>query len=271
MPYNELPYNKVKFKSSHNSYNRRENILDQIIWKNSHNLGCRGLEFDLSQSECENHFSVAHKFWYDSDAPRLSQYLNELRVWSLENPDHDCITLHLDLKNTEGQFIEKLDHYIEKYFSVGSDTKLFKPSDIATSYDTLIEGVNKNGWPTMNELKGKFILCISGKGDYKKAYANHNFKERLAFADIDIEYDEIPNLCNQVFLNYKLGTWNEEKWQPAFLKTKEKYPNAIIRGYVLNNNNIWNDALNSQCNILSTNKISNHDWCKVGNAPFVKI
>ena len=108
-------------------------------------------------------------------------------------------------------------------------------------------------------------------GKDKEKYANHNFKERLCFADVDININEIPKLSNQVFLNYKLNTWNENTWQNTFQLTKNRYNQAIIRGYVLNNSNIWNDAINSKCNILSTNKICHHEWSLIGNTPFVKI
>ena len=271
MPYNKYHYNEVKFKSSHNSYNRDEHILDQIEWKGSYEYGCRGLEFDLSQSEDGRHFSVGHLPWYNDDAPHLSQYLNELRVWSMENPLHDCLTIHLDLKSCQENFIEELDQYISKYLDEGSDTFLLKPGEFTHQSDSLIEGLSKHGWPSLNDLRGKFIFCISGGGKDKEKYANHNFKERLCFADVDININEIPKLSNQVFLNYKLNTWNETTWQNTFQLTKNRYSQAIIRGYVLNNSNIWNDAINSKCNILSTNKICHHEWSLIGDTPFVKI
>ena len=46
--------------------------------------------------------------------------------------------------------------------------------------------------------------------------------------------------------------------------------NVIIRAYEANSEDNWSDCLNSGCNIIATNKVSNHAWAKVGTSRFAK-
>lgn len=270
MPYNDFYYNEVKFKASHNSYNRDEHIIDQLQWQHNHNNGCRGIELDISQSDDGKHFSVAHKFWYDNDAPDLSQYLNHLRVWSKDNPKHDCITVHLDLKKVNPNFIEQLDLYLEKHFDIGTDTSLFSPKHLIQQYPNLATGLTKHGWPTLGELRGKFIFCLSGLEEHKAKYAATLPSERYCFADYGIKNNSTPTLDHRVFLNCKKPFFTLQNWRKAFHKTKQHLPYSIIRVYGINSQSYWNQSLVNKSNILSTDKVSDHDWAKVGNFPFYK-
>jgi hypothetical protein len=72
-----------------------------------------------------------------------------------------------------------------------------------------------------------------------------------------------------VFFNYNLFFKNRNRWKAVFQRLAGSRK-AIVRGYVLNGESLWNVALESGCHILATDKISNHPWAKVGDSPFVR-
>src|SRR5687767_7567169 len=74
-----LPYCNASMKASHNSYQRDEDLIQQILWHaNAPADGaCRGLELDISQSKTGNKWSVGHLAGYHTDYRQLSQFLAE--------------------------------------------------------------------------------------------------------------------------------------------------------------------------------------------------
>lgn len=266
-----LPYNQVSMKAAHNSYQRDEEFIDQLTWhpNKPYNGGCRALELDISQSKDGKQWSVGHKSSYDGHYRQLSQFLSELSVYSRNNPGHDVVTLHLDLKHVECDFPDKLDTYIRGHLDVDLATKVYTPGALMQDAATLSQGAEKYGWPSLSDLKSHFIICLSGDKEAKETYARTNPKSRLCFADKDMKQDEDPRDEDRVFFNYHLFSDDKNKWQPVFRRAASR-KNVIIRGYVLNGKDLWNAALDSGCNLLATDKISNHDWAKVGDTPFVK-
>lgn len=264
-----LRYNQVSFKASHNSYDRDETLVEQLHWNSSQPWqgGCRGLELDINQSSSGNQWSVGHVGGYSSNERQLSQFLNELRVWSEGDPDHDVVTLYLDLKEVHAGFEDGLDSYVRQYLG----RPIYRPVDLMGSQPTLADGARVNGWPTLNGLRGKFIVVISGDSDAKTAYADKNPRERLCFADKDRDQDEAPSSSTRVFFNYHVWEADEDEWGPVF-RGQVNNPASICRGYVIDEGDFWRNVLDAGCNILATNRVRNNDWAKVSSsAPFVQL
>jgi Phosphoinositide phospholipase C, Ca2+-dependent len=270
--YDALPYCDVSFKCAHNSYQRDETIIEQIQWDPARpwEAGCRGVELDISQSSAGNDWSVGHKKSYDRNYRQLSQFLNELRVWSEKTPGHDVITLHLDLKHVTPGFPPRLDEYVADYLGVGKMTALYTPGELMGTSPTLSAGAQANGWPTLGALRGKFLVCVTGDRTAKATYAAMEPKARLCFADKDCGQDEEPRADDRVFFNYHLFSAKWKTWAPIFREAAGK-PNVVIRGWELNGETLWNRALDAGCHLLATNKVKRHTWAKVGDAPFVKL
>ena len=265
-----MKYNEVSMKASHNSYQRNETIIEQITWNfaKNYNCGCGGLELDISQSDDGKNWSVDHKNSYDRHYRQLSQFLSDLMVWSKENPNHEVITLHLDLKHTvTDDFPDKLDGYIEDRFISDS---IYTPGDLMGGSSTLSKGAKDNGWPRLDELKGKFIICLTGNSDDKKTYAEKSPRNRLCFADKDTKVNEMPSSTHRVFFNFHIYHSKRAEWMRIFKQCTAK-SNVIVRAYIANSKESWDDCLSSGCNLIATNKISNHDWAKVGDERFVKL
>jgi hypothetical protein len=264
-----LPYNQVSFKASHNSYDRDETLVQQLAWDPNQPWqgGCRGLELDINQSEDGNYWSVGHVGGYSSKERQLSQFLNELRVWSQDGPDHDVVTLYLDLKEVHEGFADDLDQYVSQYLG----RPIYRPGELMGAQSSVPNGARAYGWPTLNQLRGKFIVVLSGDSDAKAAYSNEDPRERLCFADKDRDADESPESNTRVFFNYHLYESDHDEWGPVF-RAQATNPASICRGYVINEGDFWDNALAAGCNIPSTDKVRNHDWAMVSrSAPFTQL
>lgn len=266
---NTLPYNQVSFKASHNSYDRDETLAEQLHWDPDKPWqgGCRGLELDINQSDEGNYWSVGHVGGYSDSERQLSQFLAELSVWSRDNPGHDVVTLYLDLKEVHEGFAADLDSYVLDYLTV----PLYRPVELMGSQSNLENGARYNGWPTLNDLRGKFIVVLSGDSGAKDAYAHDNPRERVCFADKDFDQDEAPESQSRVFFNYHLYERDDDEWGPVFTAQAPRRE-SIMRGYVINEGDFWGEVLAAGANLLSTDRVRGHEWAKVSDSsPFIQL
>jgi hypothetical protein len=219
-------------------------------------------------------------------------YLIQLRDWGLKDPDHDVITLYLDLKKVNTQFDvsemrpptipkfelsdkfpDQLDAYIRKYLKDKDGTRVYIPSLLQGDETTLAAGAAK-GWPKLSDLRGKFIICLTGDSDAKKMYAEAHSSRRLCFVDIARSpgkppRDDMKDEPDRVFFNYELEAISDSTCN--VFKGAANQANEIIRVHTIKDGNVWDDALCCGCNLLATDKVSGYGWAKVGNDPFVKL
>lgn len=259
-------YSRVSFKASHNSYTRSEqpvtDQLDRPPTKSPHQAGCRGLELDLVESHRLWHWSVKHDGEYDGGTDmQLAAYLRHIRLWSSRFPDHDVITVTLDLKGTTkdtDDFAYFLDHTIDEH--LGADL-LFTPGELQGKHKSLVAGAAAHGWPTIPDLTGRFIMCLSGDERTKRAYAGS--RTRLAFADLKVSAGTLPSATegDRVFLNFDIG---DSGWQEGVRAASRSHA-FVSRVYTANDQATWSAALRSKANIVSTDKVRNHPWATVGS------
>lgn len=268
-----LRYNEISMKASHNSYDKGGlSLTAQLEWESNapYNRGCGALELDVSEEPTKNMWSVSHSPFYSEDKEKqLSAYLAQLSKWSAENPKHDAITLHVDLKSViSGEFYKNLDAYIKMHL----EAPIFSPRELFGSENTLNDGAKNNGWPTTENLKGKFIICLTGNSGKKELYAKTSPKERLCFADKDKGKNETPNKddFNHLFFNYHIYNIDRSTWMATFKKISAEQPHVIIRTYISNSESNWNSSLNSGVNLIATDEITGRGWSKVGDSRFVK-
>lgn len=274
--YKDYPYNQVCFKASHNSYELGISITQQI------EKGCMGLELDIAQSADGQNWSVEHDKDYFSDPDKqLSRYLKELNTWSRDNPHHDVMTIHLDLKKVNfnsdtSTFPEEIDRYIRSNFDPAI---IFCPQDLMGSKVSLADGARTNGWPKLKDLEGKFIFCLTGN-DFldrsqlaKKHYAATQPKERLCFTDLRKKRGTKPNPAKTIYFNYNfedgIGKATDKEWTNVIKKFSGK-DDVITRTFGLNDDKKWQRALESGFNILVTDKIE-ESWAKVADFSCFKI
>ncbi|WP_439481208.1 Ca2+-dependent phosphoinositide-specific phospholipase C [Cyclobacterium plantarum] len=117
---------------------------------------------------------------YRSHHPLLEDYLKELKSWSDLHPNHLPVFITLNAKDqnypekglTEAlpfdkQAFQALDQAI--FYHLGKE-KLIRPADVTGSQPDLRTAIATNGWPELEEAKGKFIWILDEKAKKQEAY-----------------------------------------------------------------------------------------------------
>lgn len=191
-------WNHVFGKATHNSFhfNRNhlldlyasgasEQLIDQLLFEK---VGA--VEFDLRGNYWQaGDFVVAHTDRPDfSGCNPFSDCLEMLRSFHYAVPDHDPILVIIDLKgnplvigtNTfDGTHtIEDLDWNIRRVLG----SSLYQPGDfLAECSDTtsmMACLVERGGWPTLKDLRGKFVVAVKGDWD-------NNYNDWIAYGSRD--------------------------------------------------------------------------------------
>lgn len=268
----DLTFGNITFKASHNSYERDESLADQLTFNASkpYNGGCMALEFDIwrhSEHDADDadFFTVSH---VTPGSTTLKHYLDEILDWHNDNPDHNVRLITLDIKSSHGgydHFHDSIDTYLKTFF--GADL-IFQPNALLEDSDkSLCENVIENGWPKLDDLTGKFIFCLSGNKDWKSEYARTDLEERICFSDLDKsdKDDEVspPTSGDIVFFNFHIYNSHRGVWMntlPPFAEV-----NLITRAYVADSDTNWRNCIYAKVSAIATNKICDHDWCKVND------
>jgi hypothetical protein len=267
------PYQEVKFKASHNSYERNERpVTEQLAWsgRQPHQAGCRGLELDLRQSPDLWAWSIHHDEYQGRADGQFVEYLRHLRTWSTFSGRHDVITITLDLKDRahdRRQFPRYLDAMIEEF--LGGE-RVFTPAELMGSARSLVAGAMASGWPSLDDLRGRFILVLSGDEPTKASYARSS-RQRLCFADVKVrEGDALPSLTRGDRVFFNLNATEDWDWDGR-MRWFAGQRGFVTRAYVSNTAELWNRVLAADVNIVTTDKVRSYSWAHVGDEPFADL
>jgi hypothetical protein len=185
----ETRYGDVFQKSSHNSFQRDEVLLDQLLY---HRV--RSLELDIHRSgpsrpETAGEWYVFHE---DNDADEtkcdtLADCFEEMRAFARAIPAHEVVTVFVDLKDdfdADGHTPQDLDARIRAHFA---PDEVFEPADlIACGASSLKDGAATCGLPTLSSLRGQFLFvltggAICGSGERLSVYLDDDAVARAAF------------------------------------------------------------------------------------------
>lgn len=295
MDFRDYPYNALMFKEAHNaeelSHDREvpEDLIERLLYWNRDapgKNGCRGLEFDLSQEKGVWEWTVDHG--NGKRGLRLSAYLDAIAAWSDENPDHDVITIHFDLKSdhaflSDDEFATEFDAYLRGSF--GDTDRLYKPAALMGKGWDLVSGAMSNGWPALSVLRNRFIFVLTGSDNdnnvvakRKAVYSTGDPRNRLCFVDRSLHGDDDYRPSNtggdRVFFNYHVYAKHRKKWSRTF-DWYHQQAGFVTRAWILNNPRIWNFAMAGGPNILTTDIMDKHmigqRFAFVGDAPFRPI
>ena len=204
-------YNEVFGIATHNSYwiNRsdqadyfssgtQELITDQLLHEH-----VRALEIDIhSEGAQPGQWKVYHTSDSEDFLGRyLDDYLEYLRNFHYAIPGHDVINIIVELKNTVSttgvsstvptnpQWAS--DHTIDEFddtFRRLLGPWLYTPADFlrrSPSANTLTECARTAGWPSIAELRGKFMVNVIGNWSSNArdwvVYATSGIRDRVAF------------------------------------------------------------------------------------------
>ncbi|MCG8423805.1 MAG: Ca2+-dependent phosphoinositide-specific phospholipase C [Proteobacteria bacterium] len=255
----DLRYNEVQQKSSHNSFQRHEGLLDQLVY---HRI--RSVELDIYRGKfgrpgLSDDWYVYHIPFIDTgtSCDRLSNCLQELKVFDQQQPYHEIVTVWLDIKDgwgdsqTPAAFDALVSQYIDK-------DDILKPSDLfaacpgATSLKQTVVGSCR--WPTLDSLRGKWMFVLTNG-----AYSN-NRPDRVGFSTGTASNTNDVDNSNRIFLNQ--GDANNP------LSRYIHAQRLVSRRYVVDTQNDFNSALSGLVHHVATNKVNFHrdSWSKTHNS-----
>ncbi len=160
-------YNEVQQKSVHNAYDHDEPFFDQIVFHRAHSV-----EIDINNTKRLRASLTGDWYVYHIDAPalnntscdKLSDCLQVLRAYGDAFPDHEVVTVLVDLKSPfdAAHGIDALDAAFAR--ELGS--AVFTPADLAAACPgakTLREAVTGScAFPRLSSMRGKFVFVLTG-------------------------------------------------------------------------------------------------------------
>ncbi|PKK97156.1 MAG: hypothetical protein CVV58_02680 [Tenericutes bacterium HGW-Tenericutes-3] len=190
-----IKLNDIQMLASHNSYKKKGSALGKLFiglgsskaeaqalnygYKNLTDQlenGIRSMEIDLRMRKTQ--FMLTHIPLVDngSVAPVFSLALEEIAMFSDNNPNHLPIIILMEIK--DDWMI--LDHALQKIeqeqledLNILLDDKLgnrlFTPNDMLEDGKTLNETVQTTGWPSISTLLGKIIFILH-PGNFVEPY-----------------------------------------------------------------------------------------------------
>ncbi len=247
----ELLYNDVYQKSAHNAYYHYEGLVDMLLY---HRI--RSVELDLHPTG-EGTWGIYHNTsvekWHSS-CTTLKGCLSQLKVFHDAVPEHEVVTVWLDMKrnifgktawvsgNGPGELKSALYGAIgaENIFTVEN---LIERGDMAF---TAREALADAGWPSLKELRGKFMFVLTGYSDDLQAYMSNG---AVAFAAPEIsEAEEMDNFPNAVFFNFN--------------GSNEATKDVRARGFVsrtyklISSESFWNSSIENNTHHIAVNEVN---------------
>jgi hypothetical protein len=197
---------------------------------------------------------------FETNYLTLKSALEALKSWSDSHPDHFPIYINLEAKGShpadESKTLKRLGFkrcipFDQKAFldleqeisAILTPSQIFKPSDFKKNYSTLQERVVAEGWPLLEELRGRFIFILEGSN-------NHIY--RAFVSPMFFQYGNQSD-ANTVFLlrNNAVASETEirELTSQFIVRTRSDAGSVESRA---NNYDTWNAALRSGAQIIST-------------------
>lgn len=237
-------------RSSHNSYERLEPLLDQLVY---HRI--RSVELDIHAGKNGGTTASGDWFVYHEDVPflndtsctRLSDCLGQVAAFHRAFPRHEVVTLWIDLKEAfaAGHAAVDLDALVAKALGRAN---VFAPEDAkkrcpaASTLRGALAG--ECTFPTLNDLRGKLVVAVTGGGACDAASPVMTYDGALAFRAPNHAASCTPAQGDDVFVNLSwddraqatearslgLVTRMYEGGLPGGLDTKEDFDGAIAAG-----------------------------------------
>ncbi|MGB3152897.1 MAG: Ca2+-dependent phosphoinositide-specific phospholipase C, partial [Maribacter sp.] len=158
-------------------------------------IGKKPLPFDQEKKLEQPGLKMFHVQDIDFRSQQLvfKEGLKELKQWSRKNPGHTPVVILINAKDSKiptttdplpftQTALDSIDLEINTIFT---QEKLITPDLIRGNYDSLEEAILENGWPTLENLKGRFLFVLDEKEEKIERYVkNHmSLKNRILFVN----------------------------------------------------------------------------------------
>ncbi len=168
-------YDQVQQKSAHNSYQRQEAILDQLVY---HRV--RSLELDIHvgktfEPTVDGNWYVYHTDITDDETwcVQLDDCLDQIAAFDATLAEHELVTLWIDLKDpwSDGHGPAELDARLTAAFgaSIVAPAELLAACpDAADLQSALLDA--RCGWPELAALRGRVLVVLTGGSGNLRTY-----------------------------------------------------------------------------------------------------
>lgn len=183
----DLRLNQIQIKGTHNSYHQQPLIAWHASHKYTHlplteqleKRGIRAFELDVHRPTSGADLQVYHIAAVDSktSCSKFKDCLRELKNWSDQHPQHVTIFVWIEIKDgTGGPKFADFNRVDEEIREVLGD-RLITPDDLQRRHETLQTAIQMDGWPTVEESRGKFIFMLDQDDRTPTVYLKNNSLE----------------------------------------------------------------------------------------------
>jgi hypothetical protein len=178
-----LRLNHIQLKGTHNSYHQQ----GLIAWHASHKYthlslsdqlekrGIRAFELDVHRPLVGSDLEVYHIAAIDSKSTcsKFKDCLREMKNWSDQHPNHVTIFVWIEVKDaTGGLKFDNFDRVDEEIRDILGD-RLITPEELQNGHETLQAAIQKDGWPRVDEARGRFIFLLDSDDRTPSIYLNN--------------------------------------------------------------------------------------------------
>jgi hypothetical protein len=151
--------------------------------------------------------------------------LTRINNWSIQNPNHDLITIFIDKKENWSNSNEtrKPSDLDQLLLSIFSQDRVFTPSNLLKKNASLKEAALNGNWPSLYELKGKVIFVIT---DATMLLSRNPLEEYLNLRNESAVCFVAPEISTASQITQPLGLSNENSKNVVFYNLK--YPNKSL-------------------------------------------
>lgn len=136
---------------------------------------------------------------YRSTTLTLVDGLRQIRTWLKAHPNSCPIMVMLELKqsSTGPEFTQplpfkaaELDSIDQEILSVFNPDEIVKPDDVRGHESTIRAAIQKHGWPTLKQSRGKVIFAMDNGGELRDSYLKGHaaLRGRLLFVSVDQQH-----------------------------------------------------------------------------------
>ncbi len=217
---NALRVNHMQVRGTNNSYHTNTNPFDREFRDYYHlplveqagEQGIRFFDFDLDPDRDAGIVlepRVGDALDIETICPSWFICLFELEMWMDENPQHTLLVFLIAeswrFNSPPGLFFQLDDVEEDAVLTLGRD-RILSPADVRGEHATLREAIRQDGWPTVDETRGKVMLVLNDRAEAREAYLENGGldpDDRLLFLIGDPDRAEDPDTGDEVIFSFE--------------------------------------------------------------------
>ena len=182
-----LRMNHIQMKGTHNSYHIEPLVSPTRDYMYTHEpldvqssqLGVRQFEIDVWWDPRGQLYVYHNQYDSGTTCPTFEDCLATLLDWSESNEDHHPLFIWVEPKDWPEQatdvtttlelsgLLENIEQEIAQFWP---RNKTITPDDVRGEWPTLKEGVLNDGWPLLEESRGKAVFVLLASGETRDLY-----------------------------------------------------------------------------------------------------